>query len=175
MKLKKETILLVLLALLPLCYCIYLHATKPKFGYVDLVKVYQEFEFKKEKEKDLLKFDSNNKRVLDSLRLNLESIKRSYDAGIGKADTLVSDYKMNLKYYNSKSNEFDILKDELVAKYDGEIWKQLNQYVNDFSEEHSYDFMFGANGNGAVMYARPGYDVTEDIIKYVNERYHGKK
>lgn len=175
MKLDKKYILLLVLCLLAIGHSVYLHFSKPKMGYVNLVKVYQDFELKKEKEKDILQFDNVNKRILDSLKIGLETIKRNYDSGIGNADTLITSYKMGLKYYKDKSDEFDLMKSNLITKYDDEIWKQLNQFITDYSVDRSFDFMFGANGNGTVMYANPVYDVTDDVIKYVNERYSGKE
>lgn len=172
---KKEILIGIFLSITALGYCVYLHLSKPKIGYVNLVRVYEEFKFKKEKEKNLLQYENENKRVLDSLKLNIEKIKRSYSSGINKSDTLISDYKINMQQYNIKNNDFEAMKDELVQKYDSEIWKHLNQYIEDYSKKNSYDFMFGANGNGTVMYANPGYDITEDVTRYVNERYDGKK
>jgi outer membrane protein len=56
-----------------------------------------------------------------------------------------------------------------------QIWKQLNQYVKDYGKDHGYKFIFGYDGQGAVMYGEEGANVTEQVKKYVNDRYKGGK
>lgn len=173
MKLKRDVAILLLLIIALFGYSIYLTFQTPKIGYIDLVKVYNEFDLKKEKEKDLKQIETGQNKVLDSLKLNLELIKRNY-ISTGGNDTLKNDYIMYLKNYETKSNEFEIIKDKLVQDFDDAIWKQLNQYIKDYSKEKGYDLMLGANGSGAVMYANPAYEISDDVIKYTNEKYNGK-
>lgn len=172
--LKKEYILFFVLFLILGGYSVYQHITAPKIVYVDLIKVYNEFKYKEEKAKELQQIENRQNYILDSLKLEIDAIKRTYNAGGKGADTLIDYYKMSMNNYQQKQNQFDILKSDLAKKFDDEIWKQLNQYIVDFSKNHSYDLVLGATGAGNVMYANPKYDVTDELVVFVNERYDGK-
>jgi len=55
------------------------------------------------------------------------------------------------------------------------IWKRLNPYIAEYGKEKGYAYIYGANGTGNVLYADEGEDITDELIEYVNKRYHDKK
>src|SRR5690606_29337088 len=55
------------------------------------------------------------------------------------------------------------------------IWNRLNPYIVEFGRARGYDFIYGANGTGSLLYADEGKDLTSELIDYVNQRYRGKK
>ncbi len=142
-----------------------------KTAYVDLTKVYQDFRYKKQLEQQLLNVDRQAQFLLDSMEVQLNGVAQ-----------LVSE-----KNQPSDQQRFQILQrnytmtrqgliDEQEAKareYDEKIWKQLNQYLEDFARQGDYDFIIGANGDGTIVGGKPIYDLTHEITNYVNQRYDG--
>jgi len=62
----------------------------------------------------------------------------------------------------------------LSAQYDKEILAQLNQYVRDFGAKNNYEYIFGNDGNGSLMYAQESNDLTRQVTEYINQKYAGK-
>lgn len=112
-------------------------------------------------------------------------------------DSLISDFQNELKVYEKersgmtkKENE---LKQELLrnkqqqvgnyqqaiqrqseeedAKLSGEVVNEVNAYIKAYGENHHYKIIIGANSSGNVLYAQEGVDITQDVLKGLNEAY----
>lgn len=83
--------------------------------------------------------------------------------------------KQRRNYILRKKKSFEEDNEKMVKQYDENIIKQLNQYVKDYGEKNKYQFIYGADGSGNLMYADSTYDLTKKIIEYVNERFNGEK
>jgi outer membrane protein len=81
----------------------------------------------------------------------------------------------NLKHeYLLKEQKLAEDNELLTGQYQEQIWNQLNQYTKEYSNKHDYDLLLGANGSGTLLGAKETIDATEDLIKFVNNRYEGK-
>lgn len=136
-----------------------------KIAFVDFMDVYNAFEYKIELEEDFNRIGTKQQEVLDSLTRAI-SIKQ------GSADT--SGLQRMKKSLNYNSQVFEHNNSILQDQYYEKIITQLNQYIYDFGEANNYDFIYGANGNGAVMYGGESVNVTEKVIVYINDKYEGK-
>jgi outer membrane protein len=59
--------------------------------------------------------------------------------------------------YQQKSDAFDKI-----------IWDKINRKINDYGKEQGYDYIFGAKGDGSIMYASDKKDITKAVIAYIN-------
>ena len=84
-----------------------------------------------------------------------------------------NEFKVLSEDYFSKKKNFTEDNQRVEKEYEEQILKQLNQFIYDYGKENGIDFIYGASGNGNLMYASDKYDITETIIKYVNQRYSG--
>ena len=156
----------------------YILASKPKVAYVDLSKVYSEFEMKKELEAKLQNVENSRKTILDSIELKLNGLSniiKRMDVKDKDRDAKIQDFELSRQDYLLKQKNFSENNDAAATKYDQEIWKQINQYVKEYGKEHEYAYILGADGTGAVMYADEAKDLTKEVSTYVNERYKGEK
>jgi outer membrane protein len=143
--------------------------------FVDVYKVYNEFKKKKELEKDFDKVKVGQKAILDSLKIEVEMLKRKYDNSTGKDAQMIKDQidQGSLKYQRLLQG-FENSNAAQSKKYNEQILNELNEDIREFGKEKGYDYVMGANGNGAMMYAKDKYDISDDVIKYVNKKYDGK-
>jgi outer membrane protein len=131
-------------------------------GYVDMGTLYSNFKMKKEME------------------ARMDQIVKSKE---GELQSLVNDLKKKIKNPNDSNKittEFQLEKHkkandtkEIASKYNDQIWKQLNQYIKEYSELNHYTVILGANGTGSVMAADSSINLTQSIISYANMRYNG--
>ncbi|PKP22872.1 MAG: hypothetical protein CVU05_01935 [Bacteroidetes bacterium HGW-Bacteroidetes-21] len=155
-------------------FCIYIYLSKgEKNAYVNLSVINAEFEMKKDLEKKYNETVSARTKILDSLKLEVIMLQKLVE----KSNDKDQFYKYNVKKENYlyKENEFENDNANLSEKLSGEVWKQLNEYVEEYGKAYGYDYIFGAAGNGSLMFANSGNDITEDVVKYINLKYNDKK
>lgn len=150
-----------------MCGAVYLNI--PKTAFVDNQKLFDAFQGRKELENRLEKDSNQKKAMIDSLGLQIESMKeiaRGDENARQRLQVMLQQYQqMNQEhqgYYQYKSQE-----------YTEAIWKQISQYTREYGEENSYDYVFGIAGSGSLMFGKPQYDITEDVIEHINLKYAG--
>jgi outer membrane protein len=149
-----KTYLLVINLLLVTGIAVYVAVTREKNAYILNQQVFNEFKGKQELEKQLSALRKAHKTWLDSVS---SQIQNGDDAQI--------------KVYQENAANFQLEENELSEKYTADIWQKINQYIATFGKENGYDFIFGASGNGSLMYAGDANNITEEVIIYLNSRY----
>lgn len=151
---------------------LYDHSGKKKIVYVKVSELYNDFEMKKELENTYLMIQKSRKHQLDSLELELKFLNSKINAEGEKAE-LVHAFQVKRENYLLKKQQFEEDDAQMQQQYTDKIKKQLNQYVADFGKEKNIDYIFGAEGSGALMYAKEGDDVTKEALVYVNNKFKG--
>ncbi len=115
-------------------------------------------------------------------------------------DSLLGDWQKELKVYEkerSKMTKKELeLKQELLGNkqqqinnYQQAIQKQLaeedqkstqtvvndiNDFVKEYGKKKGYNIIFGAVGNGNIMYAKEGTNLTPKLVELINNEFEGK-
>jgi len=135
-----------------------------KIAVVDAVKLFDRFNMKKELEsKEKIKLELIKKQA-DSIGNQLQLARAGQDEASVK--------KLAYAYNYAKAeleNEFKMGNREINEQ----VWKRLNPTVNEYGKKKGLHVIIGANGMGSVLYNDDYYDLTEDLIKYVNQKYEG--
>jgi outer membrane protein len=148
-------------------FVLFKEQTRPRHVYVDNTKLFAGFSMKKELEKKYQSVESERKRILDSLIQVIGAAQASSAASPELLDRLKTEYMY-------KKNTFEQSNSETMAQYNGQIWNQLNDYVKQYGKEKNYQYIFGANGQGSLMYAADAENITDELIVYVNQKYSGQ-
>ena len=55
--------------------------------------------------------------------------------------------------------------------------KTYRKVIKDYGKEKGYDYIYGTGESASILYAKDSYDITNDILKLVNDKYknEGKK
>jgi len=130
-----------------------------KTGYVDMFKLVSEFELQKEYTDDARRHMEREKSLIDSVVFTQKLKDSSTYQGLKN------------ELYAALNRKAEQTNKEIESM----IWKRLNPYLVDYGKENGYMYIYGANGTGNVLYADKSQDITEELIKYVNKRYHDKK
>lgn len=141
----------------------------PKTAFVDNQELFNAFQGRKELENKLEQASNAQKATLDSLGLQIQALQQQSsidDLGKQRLSQMMQRYQqMNQEYqgyYQYKSQE-----------YTEAIWKQISQYAIEYGQAHGYDYIFGIAGSGSLMYGKPHYDITEEVLNYINQKYEG--
>ena len=171
----KTTIIIFILLAGIITIIMYKHFTRHKTGYIVISEVYNGFELKKEMEKKFMVTKNARKKILDSLVFEIKLIEKKNQ---GKPKLISSDtmvYHDKVEEYLLKKQSFDEDNNALSQKYDEQIITQLNQYVKDYGIAKNYTYIFGTGGNGTLMYADEGENISKEVIDYINKKYNGEK
>jgi outer membrane protein len=145
---------------------------KAKIGWIDLNKVYDGFELKKELEAKLDITRVGRKKVLDSLEFDIMILSKTLESK--KADVkAIALLQSKKEFYIKQKRSFDVDDETARSGYQAQILTQINQFVKDYGEKQGFAYIVGADGTGTLMYANKEFDLTDELKEYINERYKG--
>ena len=168
-----KNIITPLILIIAVGFCIFWsnHNSK-KIAYLNTTMLYDGFKLKKELEEKYSKVQLARQNLLDSIKFKIQYISLKGPAISEQEKIQVNDLQRSYLY---KEKEFADENAATAQQYSDQIWKQINQYVDDYGKKHHYDLILGATGQGNIMYARQGDDITKEVSDYINRRYSGAK
>lgn len=145
-----------------------------KIAFVQMDELYNSFAMKQQLETKLKNTQQARKFIVDSLALEMQQMQQEFSrlTKIDSADLRV--YNTRQHYFYQQKQQFEEDNQTLAKQYTDQIWGQINQYTNDFGKANGYQYIFGAAGDGVLMYASDAQDITVAVKEYINERYSGQ-
>jgi outer membrane protein len=128
-----------------------------KKGYVLNQRIFDEFKGKEELEQKLSQLRNSQRAQLDSLQQIIQSTPRASEGLLSR--------------YREMAQAFELKERELSQQYTSDIWRRINGYVSEYGKENGYSFIFGATGDGGLMYANDVNNVTDEVVSYINKKY----
>ena len=152
----------------------YLFKTKPA-AWVELPKVFNDFEYKKELEKNYIKSEEARKKILDSLELELQVMYKGFELKRDKEipETTKAEFQVKRENFLRKKEQFQQDDAQMKSEFNSQIYKQLSQYVKDYGKEKGYSIVLGAEGSGVILYGNEENNITEEVLQYINNKYKG--
>ncbi|HBG69522.1 MAG: hypothetical protein A2W93_00655 [Bacteroidetes bacterium GWF2_43_63] len=141
-----------------------------KAGFVDVAKLYNSFSMTIQYKNSIDAEKNKVQTVLDSLNKEYEFLAAQKKSDSQSLKTM-SDTKDKMeKLQNAYANRIQVQTED----YNNKILQQLNQYVKEFGDKNRFSFIFGAAGNGSLMYGTESADITDEVIEFANERFQGE-
>lgn len=132
-----------------------------KIVFMNNVKVFEEFAMKIDYDQKIAEDLKEEEKALE------EAQKKIQTAEAQKSD----DVKMlKSEFFVAKRNYEDKFQN-LSVKYTTEVNDRLNVYIKKYSEKHGYNILLGSGGQGNVMYVDESFNITDDLITYINKEY----
>ena len=169
----KNNLNLIYSLLFTICIIItyhFLQNVKNEYVIIDNTRIYDGFKMKIHYQQEIENKMLIDKNRLDSMRIELKMLlMKSQHAPHNK---------MLAKEVESKNNELNVFQiaakeraEQLAEKYENQIWSQINQYIKEYGQENNFKVIFGAIGDGSVMYADESTDYTEKVLNFINSKY----
>ena len=103
---------------------------------------------------------------IDSLGVLLEQTEKNNDEKSSEIfEQLLYNKKVEVQQAYEVSNK----------NINEQVWKRLNPLIDEFSKEHNYRIVIGANGMGTVLYTDESAERTNDLIQFINKKYANGK
>lgn len=155
--------------------------TQGKTAYIDTSKLLKEYQEAKDIEaKYKAKEDQMSKELeteLTKLEAEIDYVKKNAQAKgqewFQKNAMALQEKEQRLMYVQQG------LQQQLSSEYSKEadsLVKNVKQFVKDYGKEKGYDYIYGTNeATNTILYAKDGQEITDEIIKLLNEKYSAKK
>lgn len=173
MKTVKIALIALLLLNAGLAAYLFLAPRGPKVAYVDNIALFNGFQFKKERQAEYEKQKSHFQGQLDTLRMAHLGIEQALEQNPGNVE-LQKKQAYSLQNYQLTDRYFAQKLDSIDGVFNQEVWDKINAYLTEYGKDKHYDMVIGATGTGTLMYGSETYDITDEVLTYINEKYEGK-
>ena len=149
------------------------YAVGDKIGYVDLARVFDEYQKTKQFDKSLeakgaSKQTERDKMVADIKKLRDEAELLSAKAKDDKQAAIDDKIKVLQEYDRTTRDSLRRERDGMVK----DILKEIETVIQDFGKNQGYSYIFN---DRVLVYKSEGGDLTNQVIKALNDSYAKKK
>ena len=132
--------------------------------YVDNIEIFNGFNMTAD-------LDKMNKKKLSNQKMKIDSLYRVYEV------FRQEDEKSKLKELESELRSADTnlrrMSESMSNELREKVWQRINSYIEDFGRIKKHKIILGTQGNGTIMYAIEGKDITTEFLEYANAKYEG--
>lgn len=150
---------------------------KVRYGFVNTERLLLEFNESKKMMLEIREEEARWKRSLQEINDSLAAFERRMET---EYTTTSLSRKRELKEEQIRRIEemgrFEQAQSQRIMKIQNEklqlVYDKINFSMSDFAKEIKLDLIF-ATSNGSIIYGEGSFaDVTNDLIRYLNERFH---
>lgn len=176
---KKIPLYVAVVALFVSLIAVYWAKSSSELVYVDVNKLIMGYEKTKSAKAEFDKKANLMKANVDSLVSNWQKELKAYE----KERTTLTPKELKLKQelLGNKQQQINGYQEAIQKKIQEEdkkvtqtVINDINDYIKEYGKNHGYKIIFGASGGGNIMYADESTDLTEEILKGLNEEYAKK-
>ncbi|AMD84336.1 periplasmic chaperone for outer membrane proteins Skp [Capnocytophaga haemolytica] len=151
-------------------------SAQEKIAFVDNKRLFDAWQEKKDLEAIL-------KKQADAHQAKRDSISRAFQVEVRKFDEEVKTLSENIRStkYNKLMEKQQILQQylqneeyqltQMSNKKLAELTTKLKEAIRQYGKENNYTFILGANEGGSVLYGKDNKDITDELIRYLNQQY----
>lgn len=153
-------------------FCYY-RSQRYRIAVVDSAKVINAFDDMKALTHELQTLDQSFEQKLDTLTREFQSALTQFEqqrASYTNAQLLDEQNKLRLKQENYEN--YTSISAQQKEKNNTRVEKvllALNGKISEYARRHGFTAVFGINATGTIIYADNGIDITEDLIRHIND------
>jgi outer membrane protein len=179
MILKKENLIFIVFLLNVFIICILAFQFFPmtKIAYADTSRLMVGFSEANKVERELKAEDGKWREQLkvlqDSVQAAVDQMSKEFD---GAKPARKRELQDNLSAWNQRLNNFKHANMQKMERLRNEkmqgVVDKVNVYLDEYGKKHNYSIIFGTVMGGSILYGnKDKYDITQEIINGLNERY----
>ena len=146
---------------------VYVDTSRLMVGFSEANKVEKELKAEDEKWREQLKI------LQDSVKMAMDQMSKEFD---GAKPLRKKELQDNLSAWNQRLNNFKHANMQRMEKLRREkmqsVVNKANVYLQEYGNEHNFSLILGTVEGGNILYGdEERLDITDEIIKGLNERY----
>ena len=147
-----------------------------KIGFVDNSKLINEYQEKIDVEAKYKALIEDSSKTIDSLS---QSFQAEYQEFQAQASSMPQDkaqerYQQLGQKQQMLQQQIQMAEQQIAAQSQQEIDSLISKvrlFVKDYGKTNAYDYILGSNDAGSVMYGKDGDDLTDVLVKALNDSY----
>ncbi len=151
-------------------------ATEFKTAYVDTAKLSKEYEAFKDLESQGKVKEAEMGRELDD---KVQKLKLDYASAQHEAATKGPQWaQQKAQELQKREREIGMMQETMMRQLQTEFGtkndsavSKMKRLIKDYGKEKGYDYIYGTGDIMTVLYAKEGYDITDEVIKMLNDEY----
>lgn len=151
-------------------------ATAVRIAYVEVDSLMTQFEFAKEKSKELETKSLNARKTLTQKGNQLQAAANNFQQKLQNNGFTSREQAEGVQSaLQRQQNDLAALQARLENELASEqqrflqaLQDSLNHFLEDYNKDKKYDFIINKS---AILYAGKKYDITQDVINGLNKRY----
>ena len=171
-------LILLVISVTALGVAVWIKMSAPKMAYVNSYQVLEEYEGMKETQALYQQKLRNWHKKADSLRKEIDSGVKIYNSEkldeAKKADLQNTLQHLKGEYAGLEKTIAQYTETE-VQILSNSVLDQINTFINKYGKEKGYDIILGLNETGTVIYGKETLNITEEVIKQLNNEYLGNE
>jgi outer membrane protein len=150
---------------------------KERTVYVDIGRLMQEYQGMKDARKEFEKMSAQWQANVDTLVAEWQQELKNYEkerSGLsGKEQRLKEELLRNKQQQVNQYREAIKMKaKEEEQKLTQTAVNRINEYLSVYGKENRHTIILGATGTGNILYADESIDITDEILKGLQEEYN---
>ncbi|MDO5637296.1 MAG: OmpH family outer membrane protein [Myroides sp.] len=147
-----------------------------KIGYVDNSKLLNDYQEKKDIETKLqAKIDSYEKKR-DSISRAFQTEAQQFDVEAKNLAQSVAQRKYNELIQKSQMLQQHLQQEEQKIQLESQtemdsLVNKVKKFVKNYGKDKGFTYILGANEGGSVLYGIDEKDITDDVLKALNDNY----
>ncbi len=114
---------------------------------------------------------------------NIDTLKNEFQAYLArfeaeKSSMTAKERELNEELIKNKQKQLVQYQQGIQQKAQEEdqamtqkVLNEVNSFLSDYGKRHNYTIIFGATEVGNIVYADEAKDITEDVLKELNQKY----
>lgn len=149
----------------------------PHLAYINTGKLIVGFSEANKVEKEIKveddKWQAQYKQLMDSVQVTMNGMSKEYNEATPSKKKELQDM---LSARNQQANNYrqacmrkidDLRQKKMQAVYD-----KINVFLSEYGKKHHYGIILGTVAGGSIVYGNESkFDITDEIVKGLNERY----
>lgn len=169
----------IALSVVAIALAVFLSGGGKNLAYVNGAYLVEKYKGMDEAKEKLKKLQAEKNTEFQSITLQYQQMVKAYQENQSKwSKEKLGQKGQEIGAFQQKMQQIsDEMKQELAAedqKLTQSIFKQVEAVIKEYAEENEIDMVFGANGNGEIIYSKEAYNLTETILALANKKYEGE-
>jgi outer membrane protein len=144
-----------------------------RLAYVNVNKLMLEYHAMEEAIEKYKDQNAKYRHSLDTLATSIqEDIAKFEQSRKQLSNAQIKQREKNLQLRQFQLEKYQHAIDAKMNEHDSEltekIIREISEKIREYGRDHGYQIIMGA-GNGTIIYAEHGLDITEDVLKYLND------
>ena len=166
----------------PVAECVVQGAQGIKIAFVDIDSLLTNYELSKNINKEMLRKEENMRMTLSEkardIQADIDDFQRKIQNNVYATQKRAEDEQNRIL---KRREDYDRLSERLAGELATESQKNnvilhdsINAFLKDYNSKKGYDLIISRVGDN-LLYANSALDITEAVIKGLNERYKGEE